>query len=159
MRAAVHIKSEKDFWAGAAFVVAGLGFAWGADGFRFGALAPPGPGLLPLGLALALALVGALVIFKSLVVEAEGGGRIAALAWRPLGAVVAALALFGAALPRTGLVPALALLVLVASLGTDRFRLRGAILAAAVLTLAAWAGLVGLPRLGLPLWPAPGPAG
>jgi len=157
----VRIKSERDFWSGVMFIAVGLAFAWGAMAYRLGDSAHPGPGYFPLGLGLLLALLGAFIVFKSLVLEAEGGGRIGPLAWRPLLVVVASLVLFGYALPRLGLFLALPLLVLTASLAGDEFHPLEALLNAAVLTLGCWAVFgVGL-GLNLPLWPVfwPGPAG
>jgi hypothetical protein len=150
----LRIKSEKDFWSGVMFIAIGLAFAWGATAYPFGSSSHPGPGYFPLGLGILMALLGALIVFKSLVVEAEGGDRVGALAWRPLTVVVASLALFGYALPRLGLFLALPLLVLTTSLAGDEFRPLEALLNAALLTLGCWLVFVLGLGLELPLWPA-----
>ncbi len=80
----MKIKSQKDFWSGLMFVAVGLGFAWGATNYSFGTSARPGPGYFPFGLGLLLAVLGALVLFKSLTIETEGGEPIGAFAWKPL---------------------------------------------------------------------------
>jgi len=150
----VRIKSEKDFWSGVLFVTVGVGFAWGATAYHFGSSAQPGPGYFPLGLGLLMALLGGLVLFKSLVVEAEGGDRIGPIAWRPLLVVLGAVALFGALLPAGGLVVALPALVIVSSLAGDEFRLLEVLLNAVVLTVGCWAVFVWGLGLSLPMWPA-----
>jgi len=150
----VRIKSEKDFWSGILFVVVGVGFAWGATAYTFGSSAQPGPGYFPFGLGLLMALLGGLVLFKSLVVEAEGGDRIGRIAWRPLGVVLGAVALFGALLPIGGLVVALPALVIVSSLAGDEFKLVEVLANAVVLTVGCWAVFVWGLGLSLPMWPA-----
>ena len=54
--------------------------------------AHPGAGYFPLGLAILLAILGAIVLFKSLTIETEGGDQVGAFAWRPLLIIVAAIA-------------------------------------------------------------------
>jgi hypothetical protein len=135
------------------FVAVGLAFAWGATGYPLVDSAHLGPGFFPLALGLLLALLGAFIVFKSLVLEVEGGDLIGPLAWRPLLVLVAALALFGYALPRLGLLLAIPLLVLTASLAGDGFRPREALLNATVLTAGGWAVLHRGLGLNLPLWP------
>ena len=90
----MRIKSEKDFWSGLGFIVTGVGFAWGATNYHFGTSARPGPGYFPFGLGILMALLGAIVLFKALTVETEGGDRIGRIAWRPLLMVHASVALF-----------------------------------------------------------------
>ena len=150
----MRIKSQKNFWSGLMFVVLGLSFAWGALNYSFGNSARPGPGYFPFGLGIILALLGALVMFQALTIEAEGGDRIERFAWRPLLLILASIALFGFLLPRAGLAITLPVLIVVASAAGDEFRWRDAVLNAAVLTLGSWlVFIVGL-KLTIPLWPA-----
>jgi len=86
----VKIKSERDFFAGLLFMVAGVAFAWGASGFQIGSAVRMGPGYFPLLLGIVLTALGALILFGSLVVEREDGERIGNWAWKPLGFMVAA---------------------------------------------------------------------
>ena len=69
----MKIKSQRDFWSGLMFVAVGIGFAWGATNYSFGAAARPGPGYFPFGLGILLAILGAFILFESLVVETEDG--------------------------------------------------------------------------------------
>jgi hypothetical protein len=149
----VKIKSQKDFWSGVMFVGIGLAFAWGATEYKFGDSSSPGPGYFPFGLGVLLALLGSLVLFKSLTIETHGGDPIGPFAWRPLCVLLAAVVVFGAALPRLGLAVSLPLLVILAGLAGEEFHWRDALISAAVLTLAAWLIFSKGLNLTLPVWP------
>jgi hypothetical protein len=150
----MKIKSQKDFWSGLMFAGAGLAFAAGSTHYGFGSSARPGPAYFPFGLGVLLALLGALLLFKSLSVESEGGGRLGAIAWRPLGLVVLSVVVFALALPRLGLLLSMPLLVLISSLAGDQFRLEEALINIVVLTVGAWAVFIQGLSLVIPLWPA-----
>lgn len=150
----MKIKSQKDFWTGLLFIVAGIAFAIGALNYPLGDAARPGPGALPLGLGMLLALLGALLLFKALTIEVEGGDPLGAIASAPLLLVVGSVALFALLLPRAGLAVALPVLVLLAGMAAPGWRWRDLLLQALVLTLAGWLVLgLGL-KLDLPWWPA-----
>ena len=150
----MKIKSQKDFWSGLMFVVTGLGFAAGATNYSFGTSARPGPGYFPFGLGILLALLGALVLFKSLTIETEGGDPIGAFPWRPLGLITLSVVLFGFALPWLGMIIALPLLILVSSLAGDEFNLKEVIINSIILTVGSWAVFIKGLNLVIPLWPA-----
>jgi hypothetical protein len=149
----MKIKSERDFWAGMMFLLVGVGFAWGATTYNFGSSARPGPGYFPFGLGVLLALLGALELFKALTIESEGGDPIGHIAWKPLIVILAAVALFGLALPRLGLVITLPLLVLISSWASDEFSLKAALINAAVLIAMSWLIFVKGLSLTIPVWP------
>jgi hypothetical protein len=150
----VKIKSQKDFWSGLMFIAAGLGFAAGASNYSFGTSARPGPGYFPFGLGILLALLGALVLFKSLTIETEGGDPVGAIPWKPLGLITLSVVVFGLALPKLGMVVSLPLLILIASLAGDEFRLKEVLINIVVLTLGSWAIFIKGLNLVIPLWPA-----
>ncbi len=150
----MRIKSEKDFWSGLMFLAVGIGFAWGATGYSFGSSARPGPAYFPFGLGLLLALLGAIVLFKALVIEVVGGDRIGGIAWRPLAIVVGSVALFGVLLPWQGLFVALPVLVLTTALAGDEFLWAEAAASAVVLTAASWFIFVWGLGLSIPLLPS-----
>jgi hypothetical protein len=152
----VKIKSEKDFWSGLMFLVAGIGFAWGALNYSFGSSARPGPGYFPFGLGAILAILGAMILFKSLTVETDGGDRFGAIAWRPLLLIVASVAVFGALVPRLGMFMSLPILVVVASLAGDEFHWGEVLINAAVLTVFSWVIFIWGLGLTIPLWPSIG---
>jgi hypothetical protein len=150
----VKIKSQKDFWSGLMFIATGLGFAAGASNYSFGTSARPGPGYFPFGLGILLAILGALVLFKSLTIEAEGGDRVGAIPWKPLGLITLSVVVFGLALPKLGMVVSLPLLILIASLAGDEFKLKEVLINIVVLTLGSWAIFIKGLNLVIPLWPA-----
>ena len=168
----MRVKSERDFCSGLVFVVVGVGFAVGATHYGMGPACPPqepcaadlwarfaqistqpGPGFLPLGLGVLLAFVGAVVLFKSLTIESEGGDPIGAFAWRPLVAVTAAIAGFAALLEPLGLVVSTAVLVCIASRAGAELQWKSMLACAAALTLAAWLVLGWALQLAVPMWP------
>ena len=150
----MKIKSQRDFWSGLMFLAIGIGFAWGATNYNFGSSARPGPGYFPFGLGIILALIGALVLFKALTIETEGGDKIGPVAWKPLGIVLGSVALFGFLLPWLGMILTLPVLIVISALAGDEFHFGEALVNAAVLTVGSW--LVFIKGLGLviPLWPS-----
>ena len=149
----MKIKSQKDFWSGLMFLSIGVGFAWGATNYSFGAAARPGPGYFPFGLGIILALIGAFILFESLVVETEDGEPVGSWAWKPMLLIVASVALFGFILPRLGMVLSLPILIVVASLAGDEFHWKDAIISIVVLTLGSWLIFIKGLSLVIPLWP------
>lgn len=148
----MRIKSQKDFWSGVMFVVIGISFAWGATYYTFGSSAKPGPGYFPFGLGILLALLGALVLFKALTIETEGGDPIGPVAWKPLSLIVGAI-LLSTLLPRIGMVLTLPLVIIVASLAGDEFHWRDVLVMSAILTLGCWLVFVKGLSLTIPIWP------
>jgi hypothetical protein len=69
------------------------------------------------------------------------------------GSVAKALAMLLLGLPPMGLVVAVVVLTLIASLATGRFAWKESAALAVVLTLASWLVFVVLLKLRLPLWP------
>jgi len=150
----LKIKSQRDFWSGLMFIVVGLAFAWGATSYSFGASARPGPGFFPFGLGVLMAILGAMVLFKALTIETEGGDPVGPFAWKPLGFIVGTVALFGWTLPHVGMVVALPILVIVAALAGDEFHWGEAIVNAVILTVGSWVIFIWGLKLTIPLWPS-----
>jgi len=151
----MKIKSQQDFWSGLMFLVTGALFAWGAlSNYSFGSSARPGPGYFPFGLGVILALLGAFILFESLTIETEDGEPIGDIAWKPLLVILAAVFIFGLALPFFGLFIALPLLVILSSLASHEFTWGGALASSVFLTVFSW--LIFIKGLGLtiPLIPA-----
>jgi len=150
----VKIKSEKDFWSGMMFLVAGLGFAWGATEYSFGSSARPGPGYFPLGLGLILASLGAIILFKALTIETDDGDPVGGIAWKPLLVIVGSMVMAGLLLPRLGLFITLPLLVIMSAMAGDEFRWKEALINAVVLTVFSWAVFIWGLALIIPMWPS-----
>ena len=150
----MKIKSQRDFWSGLMFIIIGLAFAWGATSYSFGASARPGPGFFPFGLGVLMAILGAMVLFKALTIETEGGDPVGPFAWKPLGFIVGTVALFGWTLPHVGMVVALPILVIIAALAGDEFHWGEAIVNAVILTVGSWVIFIWGLKLTIPLWPS-----
>ena len=154
----MKIKSQKDFWSGLMFIAVGLGFAWGATNYSFGQSARPGPGYFPFGLGLLMAVLGGMVLFKSLTVDTNDGEPVGRFAWRPLLIIIGSITLFGFLLPRLGMIITLPLLVVMSASASDEFKLKEALLNALILTVGSWAIFIYGLNLTIPLWPTLGAA-
>ncbi|MDE2093792.1 MAG: tripartite tricarboxylate transporter TctB family protein [Burkholderiales bacterium] len=150
----MKIKSQRDFFSGLMFLVVGVVFAVGASNYSMGTSAKPGAGYFPLILSVLMAVLGAVVLFKSLTIETEGGDPIGAIAWRPLIVIVLSIAVFGATINRLGLVLAVPILIMISSLAGDEFKWLGVILNSVVLTAFSWLIFVYGLKLTIPLWPS-----
>lgn len=149
----MKIKSERDFWSGLMFMAVGIVFAIGASNYALGTSAKPGPGYFPLILSVLMTILGAIVVFKSLTIEAEGGEPIGSIAWRPLVVIVGAIAVFGLLLPRAGLIVTIPILIVLTSLAGNEFHWKGVLISAVALTAASWVIFIAGLKLTIPLWP------
>ena len=150
----MKIKNQKDFWSGLLFVVTGAGFAMGALSYSFGSSARPGPAYFPFGLGIILAVLGAFIVVKALLVGGRDGDPVGAIAWKPLAIIVGAVALFGLLLPRLGMFISLPLLVITAALAGDEFSWKEAIVNAVLLTAFSWLIFIYGLSLTIPLYPS-----
>ncbi|MBE7369377.1 tripartite tricarboxylate transporter TctB family protein [Ramlibacter pallidus] len=158
----MRIKSEKDFFAGLMFMVAGIAFAWGATNYTIGDAARMGPGYFPLILGILLALVGLFVTFEALVVETEDGEKVGKFAWKPLFFIIFSNVVFGiciGGIPKLG-IPALGLIVgiyaltFIASLAGEEHKNREVIVLATVLAIISYVAFIYLLKLQFPVWPS-----
>jgi drug/metabolite transporter (DMT)-like permease len=149
----VKIKSQRDFISGLMFIAVGIVFAVGATNYSMGTSAKPGAGYFPLILSVIMAILGAVVLFKSLTIETEGGDPVGDIAWRPLIVIVIAIAVFGACINRLGLVVSVPILIFITSLAGDEFKWTGVIINAIVLTAFSWLIFVYGLKLTIPMWP------
>ena len=150
----MKIKSQRDFFSGLMFLVVGVVFAVGATNYSMGTSARPGAGYFPLILSVIMSILGAVVLFKSLTIETEGGDAIGAFAWRPLIVIVVSIAVFGAALPRLGMFTTIPLLIIMVSFAGDEFSWKGVIANCIVLTAGSWVIFIWGLNLTIPLKPA-----
>jgi len=158
----MNIKSQKDFFSGVVFMAVGGAFAWGATTYTVGTGARMGPGYFPLMLGLLLAIIGAVVAFKALVVETEDGDKIGKWIWRPVGYIVAANVAFGVLLgglpslkiPAMGMVIAIIALTLIAAKAGTEFILKEILILAAILVAGSYVTFILLLKLQIPVWPS-----
>ena len=147
----MRIRAPKDFWSGVMF----CGFAavgmLAASGYSLGSAGRMGPGYFPLLLGGVLAVLGLVLIGRSMALD---GGPLPRFHLRPLLVIAAAVCMFGALIEPLGLVIALAVLTLAAAWAGPQFRLPES----AALTVALIAFSIGIfvYALGLPLniWPS-----
>jgi hypothetical protein len=157
----VNIKSQKDFFGGLMFMIVGATFAWGATTYNVGTGARMGPGYFPLMLGILLALIGAVVTFKSLVVETIGGDKIGKWAWKQLVCIIAANVVFGLLLaglpsikfPAFGMIIAIYALVFIASMAEPGWKVKNTFILATVLAIGSYLAFVVALKLQFPVWP------
>ena len=149
----MKIKSQRDFLSGLMFLIIGIAFAIGSTNYSLGNSAQPGAGYFPLILSVLMAIIGAIVLFKSLTIETEGGDPVGTVAWRPLIVIVASIAIFGLTIESLGLFLAVPILILMASFAGSEFKWLGVLINCVVLTLFTWLVFVFALKLTIPLWP------
>ncbi len=155
------IKSQKDFFSGLMFTVAGGAFAYGATSYSIGTGGRMGPGYFPLLLGIILAILGAIIMFKALVVATPNGDKIGKWAWKPLLLIISANLIFGVmigglpsiGLPPMGLIAGIFALVIVASLAGDRFNIKEVLILSVILSIGSYAAFILLLKLQFPVWP------
>lgn len=158
----MKIKSQQDFFSGLMFMGIGIAFAVGATAYDIGEAARMGPGYLPLWLGILMAVLGAIITFKALVVESEGGAKVGPWAWRPLVFVILANLVFGALLaglpvihlPAMGLVVAVYALTFIASMAYSGWQFKQTLILASVLALGSTLVFGVLLQLEFAVWPA-----
>ena len=144
---------NKDFLAGALFLAIGLAAIHIADrDYPMGTALRMGPGNFPVLLGGILGLFGIYLAARGLGWPEKTPGPVA-WDWRPVSCIVASMLFFGFLLPRTGLVPALAVMFIVAALGGREFRWREVLVLTVVMTAFAVAVFVYLLKLPFQLVP------
>lgn len=140
----LHKIDKSDLVAGLVIAGVGLFFFAGAFEYGIGTTRRMGPGYLPMA-------VGAITIFLGIVIAINALRQASALPRpdiRATLAVLAAIAVFGASLERFGLAPAVALAVVISSLGDRDVRAIPTMILAVAVALGIW--LVFSVILGLP---------
>jgi len=158
----VNIKSQKDFFSGLMFMGVGVAFAWGATTYNVGSGARMGPGYFPLMLGVLMAILGAAITFKALVVETVGGDKIGKWAWKPLFFIILANLVFGALLaglpiiklPAFGMIVAIYALTFIASMAETGWKFKNTFILATVLAVGSYLAFVLALKLQFPVWPA-----
>ncbi len=157
----MRIKSQKDFFAGLLFLIIGVAFAIGAKTYNVGTGARMGPGYFPMMLGVVLAILGAVEVFKAMVIETETGDKVGKWAWRPVRYILGANLAFGVLLgglpsiklPAMGMILAIYALTLIASMAGERFKLKDVLILATVLAIGSYLAFIVLLKLQIPVWP------
>jgi hypothetical protein len=109
-----------------------------------------GPAFLPTGVSWMIAIIGAWLVLRSLLVQ---GPAIEAFKVRPLFTVLLAFAAFGLLIETAGLVVASVVLILISTLGAERFEWKHTIVLAILLTAFAVILFSVFLRLPMQVWP------
>ena len=144
------------------FMGVGVAFAWGATTYNVGEGARMGPGYFPLMLGILMAILGAAITFKSLVVEAANGDKIGKWAWKPLIFIILANFVFGVLLaglpslgiPAFGMIVAIYALTFIASMAEEGWKFKNTLILATILAIGSYLAFVVLLKLQFPVWPA-----
>ena len=155
------IKNQPDFYSGLMFMVAGLAFAWGATDYNVGSGARMGPGYFPLMLGILMALVGCVIVFRTLVAKHAPEEKIGKWAYRPLFCVIAANVVFGIllaglrpiGLPAFGLMVAIYALTFIASMAQSDWKFKPTLVLATALAIGSYLVFVMALKLQFPVWP------
>ena len=129
----MKIKSPKDFWAGLMFIGFGLFFAIVAlMNYQMGSAVRMGPAYFPTVLGGMLAVLGAIVMFSSLV---DTGEKVAKFHFRPLLFVMVSSLAFAYLLKPLGLVLASIALVFISAYGGHEFKWKEVAILSVVLVI------------------------
>ena len=157
----MNIKSQKDFFSGLMFMSVGAAFAWGATTYNVGNGARMGPGYFPLMLGVLMAILGAVITFKSLVVETAGGDKIGSWAWKPLVLIILANLSFGVLLgglpsiklPAMGMIVGIYALTFISSMAEPGWKVKNTFILATILAIGSYIAFVVILKLQFPVWP------
>lgn len=157
----MNIKSQKDFFSGLMFMGIGVAFAWGATTYNVGSGARMGPGYFPLYLGVLMVILGAIITFKSLVVETLNGDKIGKWAWKPLFFIILSNLIFGVllgglpsiGLPAMGLIAAIYALTFVASMAESGWKFKATFILATILAVGSYVAFVLALKLQFQVWP------
>ena len=146
------IRNRRAFAAGALFLVVSIFYFVMSFNYAAGTPARMGPGFFPRMVSILFGLVAVGILIGSVSSKAKIEGLekwdIKSLLW-----ISGSVALFGLLLPTFGLVVALAVLVIVASLASPEFGWRGAVINTVVLVVFCVAVFVYGISLQFPVWP------
>ncbi len=157
----MNIKSQKDFFSGLMFLIVGGAFAIGAYSYSMGDGARMGPGYFPRLLGVIMAILGSVIIFKSLTVATSDGEKIGSWAWKPLAYILGANLAFGVLLgglpsiklPAMGMIIAIYALTIIASFAEDNVKMKEVLILATILAVGSYLAFIMLLKLQIPVWP------
>ena len=134
----MQMRSQKDFASGLIFIIIGLIFSYIArTTYKMGTSSIMGPGFFPFWLGITLALLGSIVILRSLCPKKEKD-RIPSVSWASITWVTGSVILFGVFLAYMGLVISLFVLVFISAMASHEFRWKGTLINALILSVIAY---------------------
>ena len=151
----MRIRAPKDFWAGVMFGGFALVALLAARGYAFGSAGKMGPGYFPLLLGGVLAVLAAILIGRSVMLEGEALPRFHLL---PLAVIAVAVCLFGFFIEPLGLIVALAVLTVLSAWAGPQFRLPEVLALSVALVVFSVGVFVYALGLSIPIWPSGWPS-
>ena len=148
----MRIRHPKDFLTGVMFILFGAAAMVFSTEYDIGRAAKMGPGYFPFALGGVLAVLGLVVLGRSLLF-ATGPHAWPTLRLMPVTLVLSSVILFGLLLRPLGLVGATFVLVMLCSRASSEFRWKEALLNAAVLVAIVLVVFVYFLEFPVPVWP------
>lgn len=148
----MHIRNQKDFWAGVMFAAFGLFFSGFGTRYTFGTAARMGPGYFPTVLGIILVLLGVAIALAALSSKAHEQ-KVAKFSWPTIVLILGAVVSFGLLLNTAGLVISLITVVMVSSYASHEFGWKAAVINTVVLVGLCLFLFVYALSLQFPLWP------
>jgi predicted lysophospholipase L1 biosynthesis ABC-type transport system permease subunit len=149
----MRIRHPKDFYTGVMFFIFGALAMFFAEDYKIGTAANMGPGYFPFALGAFLALLGVLIVIRSLL-WAKGPHATPAFQLRPLFLVLSSVVLFGLLLQPLGLLVSTTVLVVLSSRASHEFRWKEALLNATALIVIVLVVFVYFLDFQVPIWPS-----
>jgi hypothetical protein len=147
-----RIRNSRDFWAGTLFMGFGAVALYFSQSYSVGVASRMGPGYFPRALGVLLIGLGALLSLLSLRSGRESKKMV--WHWRPLLIVLFSVCIFPWTMRILGLIATSLLLVFVASMASNEFRWKEALVSGLILGVAATAVFVHGLAIPLPVWPS-----
>lgn len=148
----MKLLSNKDFWAGGLFIFFGIVAVITAGENEMGTLSRMGPSYFPTVVGGLLTVLGALIAVRACVCD-DRTSNGSATQWGVLIFILGSVAVFAVSLLWLGLLVAVVMLVLTASMADSANRPLEALVLSVILALAAWAIFVAGLGLHIALWP------
>jgi hypothetical protein len=145
----MKITSYEDFWAGVMFIAFGVLAIAIARDYPMGSAVRMGPGYFPTIIGGALIALGAGISVMGFKVKGEG---IGVFPWRAIVLLAAGFAFFAWGIDNAGFVPSLAVLIVLSSLSSRRYKWIEIAIETVVLIVGCWAVFIYGIGLPFPLW-------
>jgi Tripartite tricarboxylate transporter TctB family len=146
------IRNQRAFAAGALFLIVAIFYFVMSFNYATGTPARMGPGFFPRMVSILFGLVGVGILLGAMAPKAKQE-KLEKWDFKGLLWIAGSVALFGLLLPTFGLVIALAVLIIVASLASQEFTWRGTLVNTVVLVIFCVAVFVYGISLQFPVWP------
>src|SRR5262245_16317185 len=147
------MRLSKDFLGGLLFILLGGGAALVASTYRLGTPAQMGPGFFPMVLGAVVALIGAAISARALLIQEDADTDIQ-IALRPLIVILAGVVIFGLSIRSLGFILSVVLLIVLSRLADRERNWIELALMIPVMTGVAYTVFIMLLGMPMQLWPS-----